>query len=368
MIAATYTQNVGYRIEDVPVPEIGAEELLVHVMASSICGTDLRIIRNGHRKLSPGQKLVLGHEFAGVVAKVGSGVRQFHVGQRVGVAPNMGCGQCEECIRGLPNMCPDYTAFGITMDGAHTEYVRIPSTAIVQGSVIPLPDQVPFEQASLVEPLSCVVNANRASRIEPGSVVLIFGAGPVGLMHLMLARLCGAATLVVADVQPDRLQRAAELGATAVVNSAVEDVRDHLMQLTARRGADVVITACSVASVQEQALGLLAPFGRLCLFGGLPKDNSRVRFDTNLIHYRQLIVTGVTGGSPRDFRAAMRLLAGGRIPIDRVVSHRFAQHDMAAAFDGALGGEAMKVVLVNSLECGDSSPLWTGLIRAASGR
>jgi L-iditol 2-dehydrogenase len=307
----------------------------------------LRIIRNGHRKLATGQKIVLGHEFAGVVAESGPAVRHFAPGQRVGVAPNMGCGQCEECIRGLPNMCPDYTAFGITMDGAHTEYVRIPNTAIIQGSVMPLADGVSFEHAALVEPLSCVVNANRASRIEPGSVVLIFGAGPVGLMHLMLAQLSGAAAVVVADVDSERLKRATEVGATTVVDSGKENVRDRLMALTNRRGADVVITACSVAAVQEQALGLLAPFGRLCLFGGLPKDASTIRFDTNLIHYRQLIVTGVTGGSPRDFRAAMRLLAAGRIPIERVVSHRFAQADMAAAFDVALRGDAMKVVLIH---------------------
>jgi L-iditol 2-dehydrogenase len=276
MIAATYTQDFGYRIEDVPVPEIGPDEILIRVMASSICGTDLRIIRSGHRKLFPGQKLVLGHEFAGVVAKVGANVRMFREDQRVGVAPNMGCGQCEECIRGLPNMCPDYTAFGITMDGAHTEYVRVPSIAIVQGSVIPLPDQVPFEQASLVEPLSCVVNANRASRIKPGNSVLIFGAGPVGLMHLMLARLSGAAVVVVADVQAERLRRAAELGAAAVIDSAVEDVRDRLMQLTARRGADVVITAYSVAAVQEQALGLLAKeCYRYCSYRASSRDSIR---------------------------------------------------------------------------------------------
>jgi L-iditol 2-dehydrogenase len=176
--------------------------------------------------------------------------------------------------------------------------------------------------------------------------VVVFGAGPVGLMHLMLSRLRGAASLVVVDVQQERLERAAELGATVTVDPAAEDVRDRIMALTGRRGADVVITACSIASGQEQALGLLAPFGRLCLFGGLPKDNSCVPFDTNLIHYKQLIVTGVTGGAPRDFRAAMRLLAAGRIPIDRVVSHRFAARDMAAAFDVALGPAAMKVLLV----------------------
>ncbi len=347
MIAATYTQNVGYRIKDLPVPQIGEDDLLVRVMASSICGTDLRIIRNGHRKLRPGQELVLGHEFAGVVAKTGPRARGFQAGQRVGVAPNVGCGQCDMCVRGLPNMCPDYTAFGITMDGAHTEYVRIPGEAVVQGSVVPLPEGIPFEQAALVEPLSCAVNGNRASRIAPGDAVVVFGAGPIGLMHLMLARLCGAAAIVAVDVQADRLRRAAELGATAVVDATAEDVAGRVMHETSGRGADAVITACSIASVQEQALGLLAPFGRLCLFGGLPKDDSRVRLDTNLIHYRQLLVTGVTGGSPRDFRAAMRLLAAGRIPIDRVVSHRFAADDVAAAFDVALGGEAMKVVLVH---------------------
>ena len=127
MIAATYTQNETFRVEDVPSPEIAADELLVKVMASSICGTDVRIIRNGHRKLAPKQKLVLGHEFAGVVVQVGKQQTAFREGQRIGVAPNIGCGQCDMCVRGLPNMCPDYTAFGITFDGAHTEYVRIPA-------------------------------------------------------------------------------------------------------------------------------------------------------------------------------------------------------------------------------------------------
>jgi len=346
VIAVTYTQNQGWRVEDVPVPEIGEGELLLCVGASSICGTDLRIIRTGHRKLSPGQKIVLGHEFAGVVVKAGPRAGAFHVGQRVGVAPNMGCGQCEMCIRGLPNMCPDYTAFGITMDGSHAAYLRIPQAAIVQGSVLPLPEEISLEQAALIEPLSCAVNGNRAARIRPGDSVVIFGAGPVGLMHVMLARLCGAAKLLVADVRADRLERAAELGATGVIDSEKEDVPDRVMHATGARGADAVITACSVAAVQQQALRLLAPFGRLCLFGGLPGGQSEVALDTNLIHYRQLVVTGVTGGAPRDFRAALRLVAAGRVAIDRVISHRFPMHEAGAAFDAALAGDTLKVVLL----------------------
>ncbi|MFW5693383.1 MAG: alcohol dehydrogenase catalytic domain-containing protein, partial [Thermoguttaceae bacterium] len=252
MIAATYTQGGAFRVEEVPLPEIADDELLVEVKASSICGTDLRIVRNGHRKLRDGQRVVLGHEFAGVVAEAGRRTAGFPEGMRVGVAPNMGCGRCGMCARALPNMCPDYSAFGITLDGAHARYVRVPHAALAQGSVVPLPDTLPFRHACLLEPLSCVVNASRAVRMEAGETAVVFGAGPIGLMHMMLAALCGASKLICADMRPERLKLAAVLGATSVVDPSREDVREHVMAATGGRGADVVITACSVAAVQEQ--------------------------------------------------------------------------------------------------------------------
>ena len=345
MIAATYTQNGDFRVEDVPIPDIATGELLVKVMASSICGTDVRIIRNGHRKLGPGQRLILGHEFAGIIVKAGSQATHFREGQRIGVAPNIGCGRCEMCVRGLPNMCPDYTAFGITFDGAHAEYVRIPAAAIAQGSVHRLPDTLSFADASLIEPLSCAVNGNRAARIELGDAVVIFGAGPIGLMHVMLARLSGAVKVIVVDVQRGRLDQATAFGATSTVDSAEEDVRTRVFSDTAGRGANAIITACSVPTVQEQSLGLLAPFGRVCFFGGLPKDGSLVRLDTNIVHYKQLLLTGVTGGSPSDFRTALGLIASGRVDVKKVVSHGFPTRDLAKAFDIALNEECMKIVL-----------------------
>ncbi len=346
MIAATYTQHQGYRIEERPIPKINEDELLVRVMTSSICGTDLRIIRNGHRKLRDGQSVVLGHEFAGVVELRGARVpRVFEEGMRVGVAPNMGCGLCPLCARGLYNMCPDYTAFGITLDGAHAEYVRIPAAAIAQGSVVPLPDTVSFTEATLIEPLSCAVNGNRSVNIGFGDAVLVFGAGPIGLMHVMLARNSGAGTVLVADIQDHRLEQALAAGADVTIHSGREDVRERVMDLTGGIGADVVITACSVAEVQRQSLALLAPFGRVCLFGGLPKDNSMVEFDTNIIHYKNLVVTGVTGGSPQDFRAALALIAGKRVDARQFISHLYPRDAMAQAFETALGGETMKVAI-----------------------
>ena len=169
MIAATYTQGGEFAVRDLAKPKIGEGEILLRVAASSICGTDVRIIRNGHRKLAPGQTIVLGHEFVGVIEAVGERLEgNYKVGQRVGVAPNFGCGHCEMCIRGRANMCADYEAFGISMDGAHAEYVRLPRKAILQGNIVPLPDSIGWVEASLAEPLSCVVNGINNVRIGLG--------------------------------------------------------------------------------------------------------------------------------------------------------------------------------------------------------
>ncbi len=347
MIAATYTQGKGFAIRDIPRPTINEDELLLRVHASSICGTDLRIIKNGHRKLQDGQIIILGHEFAGTIEEIGSQVKQFSVGQRVGIAPNVGCGQCDMCIRGLTNMCPDYTAFGITFDGAHTEYVRIPAAVIQQGSVVLLPSNMEFREATLVEPLSCVINGIRACRPEIGDNILIFGAGPIGLMHLQVSLRSGAAKVFVVDPVPARLEAALNLGANAVINPTKEDAQKRVKELTAGIGADVVITACSVASVQEEAFEYLAQYGRICLFGGLPSDKSTIHVNTNLIHYKHIEVTGVTGGPPVDFRRALRMIDGKAVNVTKITSHVFPLADIAKAYEIAQKGDCLKVVIEN---------------------
>jgi 2-desacetyl-2-hydroxyethyl bacteriochlorophyllide A dehydrogenase len=364
VIAATYTQNQGFAVADLPRPAIGPDELLVEVMASSICGTDLRMIRSGHRKLADGQRVVLGHEFAGVIAEAGSRVAGFRVGQRVGVAPNIGCGHCPMCSQAMPNLCPEYAAYGITFDGGHAQFVRIPADAIAQSTLIELDDNVSFAEASLVEPLSCVLNGQRSVAIRAGDKVVVFGAGPIGLLHLLAAKLAEAAAVIVVEPDDDRLARARKLGADATINPRTSDVAEQVKSLTAGRGADVIITACSVPAVQEQSIALLAPFGRVCFFGGLPAGQSTIRLDTNLIHYRNLVVTGSTGGAPRDFRQAMELVQAGKIDLGLVVSHVFAQADMAAAFQAATAPDALKIVLTHpraELPAG-----WDGLRAGAS--
>ena len=324
MIAATYTQGQKLEFTDVPVPALRAGDALLKVAATSICGTDIKIARAGHRKLKPGQRITLGHEFVGTIVE---GVLK---GQRVGVAPNWGCGACDACIRGLANMCPDYSAFGIDSDGSHTQYVRIPAAAIAQGNVTSLPDGVPWEEAALAEPLSCCLNGQKAARLAPGETVVIFGAGPMGLLHVALAAATGAAQIIVRDPVAERLQIARALGATGT------EVRGLV---------DVVITATPVKAVAEEALALLKPFGRLCLFAGLAKDQSVIQLDANVIHYKSLSVTGTTGGCAADYRTALNLIASRRVDVRPVISHILPLAKLAEAYDVALSGKCLKVVM-----------------------
>jgi L-iditol 2-dehydrogenase len=346
MLAATYTQGGGFSVEDLPRPQVGDDQALLRVSAASICGTDVKIVRNGHRKLSQGQRIVLGHEFLGVIEEVGSRVAGLSVGQRVGLAPNAGCGHCDACVRGQSNYCPQYTAFGIDRDGAHAAYVAIPGPFIAQGNVIPLPDSVSDREASLLEPFSCVVNGVRAARIELGDTVVIYGAGPMGLMHVMLCRISGAAKLIVIDRHQERLEKAESLGCDLALNAREEDIPARLKGETGGRGVDVVIAACPAAEVQTEAVELLAPFGRLCLFGGLPKTAGAAAINTNAIHYGAFVVTGSTGGSVEDYRVALKLVAGKRVDLKRIISNVYALDQLDEAYRTALARTTGKVVLV----------------------
>ncbi|MFM1996190.1 MAG: hypothetical protein RLZZ111_577 [Planctomycetota bacterium] len=344
MIAARYTQGDGFAVADAPEPTAEPGGLLVRIDAASICGTDIKIVNHGHRKLRDGQTITLGHEFVGTVVELNGPTNGFTIGQRVGVAPNIGCGHCSMCMQGMGNMCPSYSAFGIDRDGAHAPLVAIPRAAIEQALVIPLPEAVDPRAATLAEPLSCVVAAQRATRIEPGDTVVIYGAGPMGLLHVMLAATSGAGRIVVADRNPARLNLARDLGAADTVNVAERPVGDWARE-HAPGGVDVVIIAVPVPEIQAEALEILAPLGRLCLFAGWPRGTSGVALDTNAIHYKSLLVTGTTGGAPRDYVASLKLIGSGRVDVRRIVSHVYSFADLAKAYAAASSGTALKVVI-----------------------
>lgn len=345
MRAAVFHEPGVIAVEDVTEPALDDDGILVRVRAASICGTDLRISKYGHFKIPAGTRRVLGHEIAGDVVAVGSDVVGFAVGQRVTVTPNIGCGRCDFCRQGLNNMCPDYEAFGISLDGGFQEYLHVPGFALERGNVFPIPDGVAYEDAALTEPFSCCWRGQRALSVGVDDTVLIVGAGPIGIFHLMLSKLAGARKVIVANAGQARLDEAKRLGADVTVDVSVSDLADVVMAETAGRGVDVAITAVSNAQVQSQAVDLLATHGRLNFFAGLG-GGERPEIDTNRLHYRGLILTGTTGSSNGDYAESLRMVGDRRVDLGRLVTGRFPLDEIAAAFQHSASGAGMKAMIV----------------------
>lgn len=332
------------RVVTCPVPEIGDDEMLLKTGAASICGSDLRMIANGYRGVDAEHPLTLGHEFSGTIVAVGKNVSTYKVGMRVAVAPNMGCGVCDRCIEGDTHLCPDYQAFGIHLDGGFAEYVRIVGAAIRQGNVMILDDDVPLDQASAIEPFSCVLNGQERIGIHPDDSVLIIGAGPIGIMHAMLAKLQGASHVYMYDLSADRLTLCAEVDPW--LESIVgDDLQGELLKRTSGRGVDVCITACPSGAAQAQALALMAMNGRILYFGGLPANHDEVALHTNLIHYKQLLICGSTRANVRHYREIARLLAADRLSLDGILSAHYPLERFAEAVDFSRSGKGLKTVI-----------------------
>ncbi|MCX8130601.1 MAG: zinc-dependent dehydrogenase [Clostridia bacterium] len=346
---AAYFYGVGdIRVEEVEIPKIDEEEILIKVRATAVCGTDLRIYKFGHFKIPEGTKRVLGHEIAGEIVEVGSKVKGYTIGMKVATPPNIGCGTCPACIAGFNQMCPDYEAFGISLDGGFQEYMKIPAFAIKAGNVVRIPAGLSFEEAAITEPLSCCYNSYKALKTVPGDTVLVIGAGPIGALHVMMNKLAGATKIIVADISQERLEEIKALGADVIINSGTNNLIEEVNKETNGAGANVIITACSVPDLQRQALEVASVHGRINFFGGLPKGKEEVTLNTNLIHYKELIALGTTGSSISDYYKSMQIVASGKVNAKALVSATFSVEDTVKAFEYAAAGKGMKAVVTNA--------------------
>lgn len=346
MLAAVYHGPGDLRIEDVPVPKIGPGELLIKVLSASICGTDLRIYHGNHRMYPEGTIRIPGHEVVGTIAGIGEGLEGFNLNERVFVAPNTGCGYCAQCVSGNNNLCANYEAIGVTIDGGFAEYMRVTAKSVQQGNVIRVSESVDAAVEALMEPFACVLRGQNALRMQPGETVLVVGAGPIGVMHTKLARARGAGRVIVSEPSPDRATQAKSMGAHRVVNPSEEDLQKVLLEESGGRGADIIIVAAPVHAAQESALTLAAIGGRINFFGGLPKDRPAINFDSNLVHYKELIVTATTACSTTDCWQASRIINSGLVDLSDLVSQRFPLREAVAGFAAAEDRKSLKIVLV----------------------
>ena len=275
------------------------------------------------------------------VVRVGSHVKNYNEGMRVAVAPNIGCGICDYCVSGNTHLCLQYNALGIHMPGFFAEYIKIPENFVRQGNVVEIPDSLSFEEAALAEPLACVFNAFEKSKMRPGEIVLIIGAGPIGLMHAKMAQTAGVEKILINDLSRERLELCRQLDSSFITVES-ENLKEDIDGLTEGRGVDVCITACPAPQAQQIALELAAINGRIIFFGGLPPDKAHVSLNTNLIHYKQLEVTGTTRQSLIQYRRTLRLVACGRINIGDLISCRTALRDIQSALDNISQARSLK--------------------------
>lgn len=345
MLAAVYHGPEDIRVETVPRPEIGPDEVLIKVLNANICGTDLRIYKGGHRHYPPGAVRIPGHEVVGEIAEMGEQVVGYEVGQRVFVAPNMGYGRNRATISGNNNMDPDFQAIGINLDGAFAEFMRVPALAIQQGNLMPIQDGVDPAVAALIEPLACVLRGQNAINVHDGDVVVVMGAGPIGILHLKLARLRGALRVIVSEPSADRRQQALALGADCVVDPIHDDLRAVVLAESGGRGADVIIVAAPSKAAQQSAIDIAAIGGRINFFGGLAKHDPFIQLDANVVHYRELVITGTTACSTYDCLRAADIVNSGRLDLAPLITSRFPLREAVAAFAAAADGANLRVSL-----------------------
>jgi L-iditol 2-dehydrogenase len=244
-------------------------------------------------------------------------------------------------------VCANQTSVGNQYEGGFAEYMVVPRQVLKVDGLNRIPENVGFDEASAAEPLACAINAQELLGIEEGDTVVIFGAGPIGCMHVRIARgvhKCGPVYLV--DVNAERLKLSAEAAAPdEVINASEVDVVERVMELTGGRGADVIITATAANITQEQAIAMAARNGRISFFGGLPKTNPTITCDSNIVHYRQLHIHGANGSAPEHNKKALEYISTGQVPVKDLITHHIPLDDVLSAFDLVRSGTAIKVTV-----------------------
>jgi 2-desacetyl-2-hydroxyethyl bacteriochlorophyllide A dehydrogenase len=325
MTAVTVHSPGGVELRSVPIPCPGPSEVLLRVSHCGVCGTDLGIVSGAFPV--PRLPLVIGHEFVGRIAGLGARIDHVEPGQLVTVDPIMPCGTCHQCRRGRPALCQAGRELGIHEPGGMAEYVLARAT-----NVHALPPAVSCLAGALVEPLACAIHGQDRARVDFGETVAIVGGGLQGLLHVMLARLRGAACVIVSARHRRRRELAKSLGADLVLDPDADDPATRVLELTDGRGADVVVEASGSVSGLTSALRIVGPGGRLLVHGAIP-PHARVAVSPFDIFQREMSIVGSFGGTGDSWPRALELIAAGIVDPTVVVDAEWELNDAPAALE-----------------------------------
>lgn len=324
-----------------PIPTPGPGEVVLAVEATTICGTDLRIM-SGEKTTGVRPGVTLGHEIAGRIASLGEGVEGLTAGQQATVSIVVSCGTCRACLTGREHLCSRCELVGYGIDGGLAPWLRVPARAVRRGNIISVAAEMPATRLALAEPLSCVLNGHRRhSGVNPGETVVIIGGGAIGLLHTELNLACGAGRVIVCEKHADRRDRAAAMGA---VTTCPEHLSEVVAEHTGGYGAELVIVAIGRNELAEESLSLAAPGGRVSWFAGFPKG-SMASITPNTVHYQELTVSGGSNAGRADVHRAVDMLEGGDIDEAPIVTHTFGLSQWTEAVDAVRGHAGVKIAI-----------------------
>ena len=339
MRVSMYYRNDDVRLEAMPIPTIGAGELLVRVVSSGICGSDL--MEWYRSKTAP---RVLGHEVTGEIDALGKGVFGFQLGERVVFTHHVPCNDCRLCLRGHHTLCE--TLHSTSFDpGGFAEYVRVPKINVDKGGVILLPEEISFEVGTFVEPMGCVLRGQRRIGLQPGESVLVLGSGLSGLLNIRLARALGAGLIAATDVQPFRLQAALDSGAQAAIDARSQNVVERALDANDGNGFDHVIVCTAASAALPQALSGVS-LGGIVLLYAFSAPGSETTIDPNEYFRKSITLCSTYGASPMDLQHAVDLLRFGRVDVEDLITHRLSLAEAGLGFSlVASGAESLKVII-----------------------
>jgi L-iditol 2-dehydrogenase len=315
------------RIEDVAKPTVDGGEVLVKVKAATTCGTDLKIFQRGYVEKVIRLPTVFGHEWAGEVVEASEGLDWPTRGMRVRAGNSAPCLRCAMCQKGKYNLCENM----IWLWGAYAEYIKVPPRMVLV-NMQEIPAHVSFEEAAITEPLACVLHGVEEAEVKLGDTVAVIGAGPIGLLHLLVARKIGAGKVIMIDLVEERLQFAEKLGADETINVGKVDSMEEVKRLTSGYGADVVIEAIGLPATWEQALRLVRKGGTVLEFGGCP-PGTEIKLNAEQLHYGEVTVMGTFHTTPLHFRKALNLIASKTINVKPLTTKKMKLENIKEAFE-----------------------------------
>ena len=351
MKAAFLVGEKEYRVREVPEPQTPKDGLVLEVKACGVCGSDLRRWREGPspgaRSLAEYNGIIAGHEVGGIVISVGEKVTKYQVGDRLAVAPDIHCGKCYYCQRGLFNLCDKLHYLGISplYPGGFAEQLVLTDEVLNLGIVHPIPEGVSTLHAALAEPASSVLASHQKAKTSVKDTVVVIGAGPIGCLHIAVAKAQGA-RVIISEPSAIRREMAMRFEPDAIIDPLEEDFVKRIRELTGDLGADLIICANPVAATQEEAVRAIRKGGRVVLFGGLPHANPMTTLNSNVIHYGEIEVVGAFSYHPTMHALALDALKRRIIPAEHLITHQFPLEQINDAFNAAATGTGLKVVVV----------------------